>query len=61
MIVIAIRINIARNETEQTIGEQANESNKDKKSGNSGRDNSKREGRRMELEVVDVGKWKWKK
>ena len=58
MIIIAIRINIARNESEQTIVEQANESNEDKKSG---RENSKREGRRMKLKVVEVGRWKWKK
>ena len=61
MIVIAVRINIARNKTEQTIVEQANEPTEDTKSGDRGRENSKGEGRRMELEVVEVGRWNWKK
>jgi hypothetical protein len=65
MIIIAIIINIARNETEQTIeqkqaNESSNEDEKKKKRGEYGRENSKGERRRIEMEVVEVGRWKWK-
>jgi hypothetical protein len=44
--------NMARNKTEQTT---------EQKKQTSRRENSKGEPRRMELEVVDAGRWSWKK
>jgi hypothetical protein len=67
MIVVAIRISIARNETEQTTeqnkqtNKQTNNDKKRKKRGDHGRENSKGVRRRMELEAVEVGRWSWKK
>jgi hypothetical protein len=49
--------NLSRNETDNRV-EQAKESNDDekrKKRGDGGRENSKGERRRMEMEVVEVG------
>jgi hypothetical protein len=51
MIVIAIIINIARNETEQTIVEEANESNEDKKRGDTAEER---------IQNAKVGGWNWK-